>query len=179
MVLNKKSVLEDFKKSRRIVSADTEPVNQRKKRGTASQSYRSPYESFLNKYADLGNKIDTFTTRDLLYYFRKVAEENGYKYVIANYKKDMHIFKKLRENFDNRTICAMVEFLYTSEQKYLDKERLSPNVLASNYINSIYPDTLLWLDDKYSPSSYNKKDKRENEWKGDTSKSTTSIGSWD
>lgn len=176
MVLNKKSVMDDFKKSRRYVSADSDstPKRGRKK----SQNYKSPYEGFLNKYADLEHTIDSFSTRDLVYYFRKIAEENGYKYVIANYKKDMHIFKKLKEEFSNRHICAMIEFIYSSNQNYLDKERLSPNVLASNFINSIYPDTLLWLDDNYTPNSYNKKDKRENEWKGDTSHDTSSIGDW-
>lgn len=97
----------------------------------------SYYDMFLKKYTDLENTIDDLGTRDLVYYFREIAEESGYKYVIANMKKDMAIMKRLKENYSVREICGMIEFLYTSEQDYLDKDRLSPNLLASQWVNTI------------------------------------------
>lgn len=146
-----------------------------KKKQAQSDSYRN----FLIKYNDLENYIDKLGTRDLAYYFRQVAEDNGYKYVIANMKKDMAIFKRLQENFDVQDICGMIEFLYTSEQDYLDKDRLSPNVLASRWVNTIYSDMQLWVDDKYVPRSKQKHAKKE--WTDTVDKSTTkaSIGGWD
>ena len=78
----------------------------------------------MRKYADLENQIDNFGTRDLVYFFREVAEESGYKYVVANMKKDMAIMKRLKEHYTIREICGMIEFLYTSEQDYLEKDFL-------------------------------------------------------
>ena len=132
------------------------PVNQRKQTLT-------PYNHFLRKYADLENQIDNFGTRDLVYFFREVAEESGYKYVVANMKKDMAIMKRLKEHYTIREICGMIEFLYTSEQDYLEKDRLSPNILASQWVNTVYVDMQLWVDDKFVPRKA-KKALKTHEW---------------
>ena len=140
---------QEFRKFRGQTQEPTKPTPPSRQRRNPS----SPYEVLLRKYSDLENTIDELGTRDLVYYFRQVAEENGYKYVISNIKKDMAIMKRLRGDFDNRDICAMIEFLYVSDQDYLDKPHLSINLLASQWINTIYPDTMLWVDDKYTPKS--------------------------
>ena len=130
----------------------------RNKRGCST-----PYECFLNKYNNLEETVDKLGTRDLVYYFREISEECGYKYVISNIKKDMAIMKRLRSNYSNREICGMIEFLYESDQDYLEKDRLSPNLLASQWVNTIYADMKLWVDDKYIPRSV--KTKRKNNTK--------------
>lgn len=127
------------------------------------QSTTTSYEAFLRKYRDLENCIDDLGTKDLVYYFREVAEENGYSYMIANMKKDMAIMKRLKENYTVREICGMIEFLYVSEQDYLDKDRLSPNILASQWVNTVYADMKLWVDDKYVSRSA-KKSLKTHEW---------------
>jgi hypothetical protein len=125
----------------------------------------SQYEQFLRKYENLEEYIDSFKTRDLTYYFKKVAEEAGFKYVISNVQKDMHIFKVLLQNYSPREICGMIEFLYNSEQDYLDRERLSPNILASSWINTVYADFKLWVEDKYIPRSKKRTSKKlKGEW---------------
>ena len=141
IIKNTKRILSEFRESRGQVEqppkqTPTPPTRQR--RGSST-----PYESFLRKYNDLENTIDDLGTRDLVYYFREIAQEKGYKYVISNMKKDMAIMKRLRTNYDNREICGMIEFLYESEQDYLDKNRLSPNLLASSWVNTIYADMKL------------------------------------
>ena len=103
--------------------------------------------------------------------------ECEHKYVVSNIKKDMAIFKRLQENYSSREICGMIEFLFRSEQDYLDKNRLSPNVLASSWVNTIYADTQLWLDDKYSPNSA-KKSKKQREW-SESRNEDVEIGGWD
>lgn len=141
------------------------------------QDNHSMYERFLKKYDNLEDYIDTFKTRDLCYYFKKVSEDAGYKYVISNIKKDMHIFKVLQESYNIREICGMIEFLFNSEQDYLEKERLSPNLLASRWINTIYADFELWVEDKYTPKS--KKKHSNKEWTAPIEESNTKIGEWE
>lgn len=136
----------------------------------------SQYEQFLRKYEKLEDYIDSFKTRDLTYYFKKVAEEAGYKYVVSNVQKDMHIFKILLQSYSPREICGMIEFLYNSEQDYLDKERISPNILASSWINTIYADFKLWVDDKFVPRKKQKYQKKE--WTAPIEESNTKIGEW-
>lgn len=133
----------------------------------------TPYDSFLRKYNSLEETIDDLGTRDLVYYFREVAEENGFKYVIANMKKDMAIMKRLREQYSNREICGMIEFMYESEQDYLDKKRLSPNVLASQWVNTVYADMQLWVEDKYVPRKSKPKYSPKGEWNYDDNEKTT------
>ena len=145
-----------------------------KKRNTPS----SPYDSFLKKYQNLEETIDNLGTRDLVYYFREIAEEKGYKYTISNIKKDMAIMKRLRANYDNREICGMIEFLYESDQDYLDKDRLSPNILASSWVNTIYADMKLWVDDKYVPRSVQAKKKKtikQREWDKDVAQTKNDV----
>ena len=154
----------------------TPPTRQRK-----DSASRTPYEAFIKKYNNLEEVIDDLGTRDLVYYFREVAQENGYKYVISNIKKDMAIMKRLKNNYSNREICGMIEFLYESDQDYLEKDRLSPNLLASQWVNTIFADMQLWVEDKYIPRSVQTKKKKnikQREWDKDEAqtKNDVSIG---
>lgn len=157
MILNARAVISEFRKSRGQI--EEKPINEvpTKKRTTNSASF---YDNFLKKYNDLENSIDNLGTRDLVYYFREVAEEQGYKYVVSNIKKDMAIMKRLKANYENREICGMIEFLYESDQNYLDKNRLSPNILASQWVNTIYADMKLWVEDLYVPKDRQAKKKK-------------------
>ena len=85
--------------------------------------------------------------------------------------------KRLRANYSNREICGMIEFLYESEQDYLEKDRLSPNLLASSWVNTIFADMQLWVEDKYIPRSVQNKKKKtpKGEWKS-SSKEKTAVG---
>ena len=158
---NTKSVLTEFRMSRGQSEKPAPPTTAppTKERRSAN----TPYESFVRKYNNLEETVDKLGTRDLVYYFREIAEECGYRYVISNIKKDMAIMKRLRSNYSNREICGMIEFLYESDQDYLEKDRLSPNLLASQWVNTIYADMKLWVDDKYIPRSV--KTKRKNNTK--------------
>ena len=175
IVKGHKEMIESFRKARRSteVSKTSTPSKPPRKRGYNN----SPYDNFKYKYEHLEEFIDNFGTRDFVYYFREVSEECGYKYTISNIKKDMAIMKRLHDSYSAREICGMIEFLFRSEQDYLSKDRLSPNLLASQWVNTIYADTQLWLDDKYSPNSTKKKQKQR-EW-SDSKNDDVSIGGWD
>ena len=83
--------------------------------------------------------------------------------------------KVLRENYSNREICGMIEFLYLSDQDYLEKDRLSPNLLASQWVNTIYADMQLWVEDKYVPKSKKTKKKSKGEWHDNTPNEDSSV----
>lgn len=176
---NTKTILSEFRMSRGQYEEAPKhtPTPPTRKRNTSS----TPYDSFIRKYSNLDETIDKLGTRDLVYYFREIAQENGYKYTISNAKKDMAIMKRLRENYSNREICGMIEFLYESDQDYLEKDRLSPNLLASSWVNTIYADMQLWVEDKYIPRSVQTKKKKSiksKEWDKDVAnvKDDVNIG---
>ena len=173
---NMKSVLSEFRASRGQTEQRPKesPKPSTRKRSGAS----SPYESFIRKYNSLEDTIDDLGTRDLIYYFREIAQEQGYKYVISNIKKDMAIMKRLKNNYSTREICGMIEFLYESDQDYLEKDRLSPNILASSWVNTIYADMQLWVDDKYVPKKA-KKAKKHHEWSQPVKETNSKIGDWE
>ena len=167
---NAKTFISDFRRSRGQTTETPKPTPTPPRKRNAPST---PYEIFIRKYNSLEEKIDDLGTRDLVYYFREIAQENGFKYVISNIKKDMAIMKRLRANYSNREICGMIEFLYESEQDYLEKDRLSPNLLASSWVNTIYADMQLWIDDKYIPRSVQNKKKKNiksKEWDKDVAK---------
>lgn len=168
---NTKKLITEFRSLRGQSSEKPKtPVSsQRKKRRN------TPYDSFLKKFNSIEESIDDFNTQDLLYYFREVAQENGYKYVISNISKEMAVMKRVRVNFNNREICCMIEFLYESEQDYLDKTRLSPNILASGWVNTIYADMNLWVDDEYSPNSGKNNRVSSREWDAKKAKAEKDV----
>ena len=80
---NTKSLLTEFRMSRgQSEETPPKPTEPRKKKRQTSGS--SPYEIFYRKYQSLEDTIDSFGTRDLVYYFREIANEQGYKYTISN-----------------------------------------------------------------------------------------------
>ena len=167
--------MSEFRKLRCQFEEPPKPEKQPPRQKAKSSS---PYDTFLNKYGKLNEFIDTFGTRDLVYYFREVAQENGYRYTISNIKKDMAIMKRLRNNYSNSEICGMIEFIYESDQDYLDKSRLSPNLLASSWVNTIYADMKLWVEDKYVPRSVQTKKKKlvkQREWDKDVAQTSNDV----
>lgn len=170
-----KSLMEEFRMSRGQVKEPPKPTTPpTRNRNTPS----TPYEAFLRKYNNLEDSIDKLGTRDLVYYFREISQECGYKYVISNIKKDMAIMKRLKANYSNQEICGMIEFLYESDQDYLDKSRLSPNLLSSQWVNTIYADMKLWVEDKYIPRSVQDKSKRsvkQREWDKNEANTDNSV----
>lgn len=142
-----------------------------------SQSVQSEsYSNFLAKYKDLEHSFVRFTTQDLVYFFREKSRESGAKYVIANMKRDMGIFKKLQENYTIAEILLMIEFIFSGDQTYLDIHRTQPTVLASNWVNTVYTDSLDWANDCYTEKKSNKKTENR-EWKKTNTKKK--IGEWE
>ena len=178
-------LLSSFREVRRQVqgsvdmSDDSDRSHRSPRRSSQKSSDRSA--SFYEKYGHLEETVDSFTTSDLMYFFREKARENGVKYVIANMKRDMGIFKKLQVNYSQREICLMIEFIFSSNQNYLDKSITQPTVLASSFCNRIYRDSLLWANDEYDPDSSNisaPKRSQNREWGEHSEEESAKIGEW-
>jgi hypothetical protein len=139
---------------------------------------QTDYEQFLMKYEDLETEAEHLTDKDLLFYFQEAARQSGFKYVIANWGRDLALTQRARQNYPNRELCLMIEFLFFSEQDYLKKETLSPTILVSTWCNTIYRDSLLWAEDKYAPKKYGRpvSKKAVREWTGAEKKSA--VGKW-
>lgn len=126
------------------------------------------YIAYKNRIDNLTeDNIDELTTRDLVYHFRDKAHEAGSRYVISNFKRDMGVMKKVRERYSIREVLLMIEFMFESEQDYIDKIHAQPTILVSNWTNTILPDAELWIEGKYIPRSKKKHSKRE--WSGEKS----------
>lgn len=156
-------------------------VNNKKARPTAptpSKAVGTQYNSYLKKL-ESGN-INKFSTRDIMFFFRDTANDNGVKYIIANPKIDMRNFKlALERGYTTEDILAMIEFLFTSGQKYLDIKTLHPGLLLTNWCNKIYQDTQLWIDDKYDPNATFSKPKMTREWTDSNEEIKSNVGEWD
>lgn len=141
------------------------------------------YGRYLKKLED--GDLEKFSTRDIMFHFRDVANRNGVKYVIGNAKIDMRNFKTaLERGYTNEQILAMIEFLFESDQDYLDKTTLHPGILLTGWCNTIFQDSQLWLDDLYVPRSERNKTKNskrdvKREWVDNNPSTDCTIGEWD
>lgn len=135
------------------------------------------YASFLQKYMD--EKYEDFNTNDLAYYFREMSNSIGGHYIIANWQKELSIFKKLKERYEIVEICLMIEFLFKSNQDYLDKSSLAPQILLSSWCNTVYSDSQKWLEGKYIPRKNRKKSAIREYGEKDINVAKSKIGEWE
>ena len=143
---------------------------------TPTKAQATHYDKYLHKLHK--GELSKFSTRDLMFYFRDIANENGVKYIIANPKVEMRNFKlALDRGYTTENILAMIEFLFTSGQKYLDKRSLHPGILLTNWCNTIYRDTELWLNDEYNPNRTNS-NKPNREWVDNDTDKKSNVGEW-
>ena len=178
----KKKMMEELKAERRQTSTTDTGITQRgytkpQKKNTG----RTQYDVFLHKCEDFDNNVEKFNAVDLVFYLRKVAEEHGHKIYIANMAKEASLMKKLKAQYENVEICAMIEFLYDSDQDYLEKPRITVGTLCSRWATTIHEDAMLWVNDQYTPRSKRKnkvnKSSLRGEWDYDNTKKTK-IGEW-
>jgi hypothetical protein len=179
--VNTEDLVRQFRESRHqtlVDSKEVKPKNQKFHSTSQKKSVTSDkYQSFLNKYSRLEETVDEFNTQDLMYFFREKSNESGHKYVIANMKRDMGIFKRLRDNYESRDICLMIEFLFSEEQDYIDQSDVQPTLLASSWCNKLYSDSILWANDEYVSKKVQKHKNRE--WTGSKEDNNSRLGGWD
>ncbi len=122
-------------------------------------------------------KAESFNNRDLVYYFREIS---GGTYYIANYAKDMAIFKRLRQTYSVEDIILMIDFLFSPANDYLDNPTV--NLMASNWANTIHADAIAWADDSYTPHKKRGKRKEQiakREYEKNDGEEEVVIGEWE
>ena len=145
-------VIEDNKK-KMTIGFDNVPKRGNARSGKATTSHYDRYKYKLDK-----GDIESFNTRDILYFFKDLADENGCNYVIPNFQVEMAKVKNiLNKGYSPTDVVAMIEFLFTSGQTYLELKRLTPGILSTGWCNRIYNDTQDWLEDNYDPNKDFKK----------------------
>lgn len=181
-------IIEDAIKERRERVIDLskynvgfDAVQNKKSRPTTSTSSNvigNQYQSYLNKYEK--GLISKFSNRDIMYFFKDIANDNGVKYVIGNAKIEMRNIKLAKERgYSTEDLLAMIEFLFTSGQTYLDKRTLHPGILLTNWCNKVYQDTQLWLEDKFDPKETFSKPKMTREWTDNNEDIKSNVGEWE
>ena len=85
----------------------------------------------------------------------------------------------LERGYSTEDLLAMIEFLFTSGQTYLDVKTIHPGILLTNWCNKIYQDTQLWLDDNYDPNVTYTKPKLNREWTDNNTEIKSNVGEWD
>ena len=171
-----------FRKARNqvvMLPSSYNPAKARKEEENKPFNKNSRYMMYQKKLVQ--EEFEKFKSPDIVYFFRDHAKEYNPKFVISNWNKECSIAKRLiTERYSPEEVCAMIEFLFNSEQDYLDKATLSLGIICSSWCNTIYRDMQLWLDDKYVPrkkGGVKSKVKREFV-KDENEEENVSIGEW-
>ena len=149
----KNDILAEFKSMQNLMSSSVDLSKPKKKKPVTQKEVKVESRKVLNKpnepYVIYRTRLENgmfvkFTTKDMLYFFIDVARENGVNYIVSNYAKELRQFKLCVERgYSVEDILAMIEFLFTSGQPYLDVNRLHPGILLTNCAKTIYADTKL------------------------------------
>ena len=124
--------------------------------------------STTNHYLKYEKKLsageyDKFTSRDLLFFFKDVARKNGIT-IYSNLQLDIRYMNNIKlalKNFSIEELMVMMDFLFTSDQPYLEKETLQPGILVTGWASRIYKDSKDWQEGRYTPKEIQKSKKTE------------------
>lgn len=148
-------------------------LNQKTSLKKGFPSNKNQLASFEEKYANLSKEtFERFTAVDLVYYFRRISEQAGKRYVISNIRKDAGMFKRAMKSYSQLEIALMIEFLFSPEQTYIEVP--SPGVIASGWCNTVFNDAQKWA--KGEPISVKKKKTPEREWTEEDQE--IKVGEW-
>lgn len=137
-----------------------------KKTKKPSKKAKSQVEQYEEKLEE--ERFSEFNCGDLVRYFRDCAESVGIRYV-CNWGKDCKLVKNLLEgedfSFTSEEVALMSNFLFLSNQTYLDKKMLSVGIFTTGWLNKIYQDSQDWVKGKYKEEKQKKdKKKRQSDW---------------
>ena len=177
--LNKvKDFMSSFNQTRELVS-DSDLREEVKKKVDVNKEkvLNRGYESVRNALKKRSKSSGKCNSTSLLSYFKFKADSAGYKYLISNYAVATKPFKDcLAKGLTYDEVKLMIDFVYDSEQDYVDKKQVTPRLFISNFVNSLYPDSQEWSKGEYV--SRKKKNISKRGWTGSTENKVT-IGEWD
>lgn len=174
-----KNLLADFSRSRDLIRT---PINKdiKKKGRNLVKSNKKTKQNYVAYKAKLERgDIESLSSKDILEFFKDTARDNDIKYVDSKPVISMRNFNLAKERgYSVEEILVMIEFLYESEQDYLDKRTLHPGILLTGWCNKIYTDSQMWLKDEYQTDIKKKHSSRE--WSEEIPKEdSVEIGEWE
>lgn len=132
------------------------------------------YTKYVEKLKE--QRYEDFTSRDILFFFKDYAKKEGIPFY-SNLQQDikyMANIKQAKNTYSNQEILGIIQFIFISDQDYLDKRKVSPSILCSTWMNTLYADASDFANGKYVPKSQKVKEnknvtkfKKEREWQGD------------
>lgn len=176
---DKLDLISEFRRVRKQETLLYNPNTNGRPAKCSSSKQKDPFNTncIREKADNIVEYIDSFKPLDLVLFFKMKTEDSGIKYVVSK-GRDLGVMSKLQKDFSNEEICVMIEFIFDSDQNYLDPKVTRPTVLISAYQSSIYNDSQLWLDDKYTPKK-KKKELQVREWSDNVSGNNNAvIGEW-
>ena len=133
------------------------------------------YESYMRKLA-LG-QFEKFNGMDLVYFFRDMSREAGYKYSISSIHAEAGCMKRMLEDYGPVEICGIIRFIFKSGQDYINKATCSPYLISGNWRNTLYPDSQAWAAGEYGAKK--SKHIKRREWGEKKQHTAVQIGVWD
>lgn len=122
----------------------------------------SQNQKFLKKLTN--EQFADFTYLDWRDYFKYMYKKvNGMSYRVDYQAYNIQIkrvFTALVDNYTWSEIKLMIDFLFLADHHHCEHKRtVHFNMLSSKYILYVYPNALLWKENKYK--KYNRKSKRD------------------
>ena len=171
-----KALLNDFSKARQVVTVNEGVNSVRVKRELKTTKKPTKSTSYLDKI-ERGD-IEKLSSKDIMDFYKDTARNSGVKYIDSKpiiSMSNINLAKK--RDYSVEEILVMIEFLYTSEQDYLDKRKLHPGILLTGWCNKIYSDSQDWLKDEYKTDTKKKHVTRE--WSEEVpEEEEAEIGDW-
>ena len=138
------------------------------------QSTTNHYAKYVEKLNE--ERIEELTSRDILFFFKDTLKDKGIQFY-SNMQQDikyMACIKQAKQTYDNYALLGIIQFIFNSEQDYLDIRKVSPTILNSTWMNTLYADACDFAEGNYVPKSQKvtesknvKQFKKQREWQGE------------
>ena len=158
------------------ISRGFERVEQARKERKV-HSTTNHYSKYVQKLKE--ERYEDFTSRDILFFFKDYTKKEGINFY-SNLQQDIKYMANInqaRKTYSNQELLGIIQFIFISDQDYLDKRKVSPSILCSTWMNTLYADASDFANGEYVPKSKRKKVfsnnkvekfKEEREWQGST-----------
>lgn len=165
----------DLNTKQKQISRGFDKVEQARKERKV-HSTTNHYTKYVEKLKE--HRYEDFTSRDILFFFKDYTKKEGIPFY-SNLQQDIKYMANIKQamnTYSKQELLGIIQFIFISDQDYLDKRKVSPSILCSTWMNTLYADASDFANGEYVPKSQKKKlylnkkvdkFKEEREWQGD------------
>ena len=189
VVLRDRSLSKSFKENNKInefrirnnnLKVEEETTFKKGYSNNKSRTKVNYYERYKSKLEN--EEWDKFSARDILYFWKDTCKMAGVPFIETSPQICMRNINLAAARLgDKLLLLNVISFIFDSGQTYLDVRKTSPNILVSQWMTTLVPDTKDWLEDKFDPRQKSNKTtntKRVREWSSNNDTSIK-VGEWD